>query len=96
MMMMMRRNLQLPVDLFIGRPDDDQPVHTSDYAQPLLNGLEKVHDYARQHLKMKSDKMKTHYDLQATGDELKVGDAVWLYNTQRKKGVSPNLSRTSK
>ena len=37
--------------------------------------------------------MKSHYHLQAIGDELKEGDAVWLYNPQRKKGVSPKLSR---
>ena len=87
------RNLRLPVDLFIGRPEDEQPVHKSDYARALLSRLEKVHDYARQHLKLKSDKMKSHYDLQASGVELKEGDAVWLYNPQRKKGVSPKLSR---
>lgn len=51
--MMMERNLQLLVYLFIGRPDDEQPVHKSDYAQTLFNRLEKVHDNARQHLKMK-------------------------------------------
>ena len=91
--MMMGRNLRLPVDFFIGRPDDEQQVHKSDCAQTLLNCLEKVHDYAWQYLKMKGDKMKSHYDLQATGDELKEGDAVWLYNPQRKKGVSPKFSR---
>ena len=84
-MMMMGRNLRLPVDLFIGRPEDEQPVHKSNYAQALLNRLEKVQDYARQHLKMKS--------LQASGVELKSGDAVWLYDPQQKKGVSPKLSR---
>ena len=42
---------------------------------------------------MKSDKMKSHYDQQATGENLDEGEAVWLYNPQRKKGVSPKLSR---
>ena len=92
-MMMMGRNLRLPVDLFIGRPEEEQPEHKSEYARTLLDRLEKVHNYARQHLKMKSDKMKSHYDLQATGDELKEGDPVWLYNPQRKKGVTPKLNR---
>ena len=78
-MMMTGQDLRLPVDLFIGRPSDEQPVHKSDYAQALLNRLEKLHDYARQHLKLKSDKMKSHYDLRTFGDELKEGDAVWLF-----------------
>ena len=42
---------------------------------------------------MKNDKMKTHYNIQASGDELNKGNAVWLYNPQRKKGISPKLSR---
>ena len=45
-MMMMGRDLRLPIDLFIGRPSDEQPVHKSDYTQALLNCLEEVHDYA--------------------------------------------------
>ena len=70
-LMIMGRNLWLPVDLFIGRPEDEQPIHISDYAPTLINRLEKMYDYARQHLKMKS-----HYDLHVAGDELKEGDAV--------------------
>ena len=46
-MMMMGQNLQLPVDLFIGRPEEEQPEHKSDYARTLLNRLDKVHNYAR-------------------------------------------------
>ena len=49
-MMMMGRNLRLPIDLFFGRPCDEQPVHKSDYARTLLDRLEKVYNYARQHL----------------------------------------------
>jgi len=48
--MMMGCDLRLPVDLFIGRPEDEPPVQKSDYAQNLLNCLKKVHD-ARKHLK---------------------------------------------
>ena len=91
--MMMGRNLRLPTDLFIGRPEEEQPVQKSEYVRNLYTRLEMVHNCARQHLKMKSDKMKSHYDSRIEGSELKEGDAVWLYNPQRKKGVSPKLSR---
>ena len=91
-MIIMGHDLRLPVYLFIGRSEDEQPVQKSNYTQNLLNWLEKVRSYARQHLKMKSDKMKSHYDLQATGKEL-IGDAVWLYNPQWRNGVSSKLSQ---
>jgi hypothetical protein len=50
--------------------------------------MERIHSFAREHLELKSDKMKEH-----SGDELEEGDVVWLHNSQRKKGISPKLSR---
>ena len=91
--MMMGRDLRLPIDLFIGRPSEEVPVHRSEYAQQLQSRMEKIHGFAREHLKLKSDKMKEHYDSRAADGELQEGDAAWLHNPQRKKGISPKLSR---
>ena len=35
--------------------------------------------------------MKQRYDLALKCQQLEVGDAVWLHNPQRKKGLSPKL-----
>ena len=35
--------------------------------------------------------MKARYDRKASSGGFKVGDLVWLYNPQRKKGRSPKL-----
>ena len=80
---MVRVLLRLPVDQLIGRPEDEQPVQKSDYMHKTCSTgwkrcMTTVHVYARQHLKVKSDKMKSRYDLQATGDEIKEGDAVYM------------------
>ena len=92
---MMGRDLRLPIDLFIGRPSKEVPLHKSQYAQQLYHRLERIHSFAREHLKVKSDKMKEHYNSRSAGDasELEEGDAAWLHNPQRKKGISPKLSR---
>ena len=37
--------------------------------------------------------MKDRYDTLLEGQLLDVGDAVWLHNPQRKKGLSPKLQR---
>ena len=37
--------------------------------------------------------MKRRYDAEADYSVFEKADAVWLYNPQRKKGVSPKLSR---
>ena len=36
-MMIMGHDLRLPVYLFIGRPEDEQPVQKTNYTQDLLN-----------------------------------------------------------
>jgi hypothetical protein len=55
---------RLLCDLLLGEPppppDKEQP--TLDHAANLLHDLHDIHNYARQHLKLASDRMKTRYD----------------------------------
>ena len=37
--------------------------------------------------------MKEYYDASLQNEQLEEGDAVWLYNPQRKKGFTPKLMR---
>jgi len=89
---MFGRDLRLPIDLIYGRPEKLCQT-TSEYLQDLSQRLECVQEFARSHLKTKSDYMKERYDVMANGQPLKAGDAVWLHNPQRKKGLSPKLCR---
>jgi len=79
-------------DLLFGRPECEPTNHASDYIKALQEKLEQVYDFARGHLKVKSDKMKEWYDFALEGQQLQVGDPVWLHNPQTKKGLSPKLS----
>ena len=65
-----------------GYPEEKQ--HTTSYVETLQERLESIHSFARQHLKLASDRMKMYYDIDTTECKLGVGDAVWLYNPQRK------------
>ena len=58
----------------------------------LRKRMENVHEYARMRTRIASDRMKRRYDVGSTRETFKCGDAVWLYNPQRKKGLSPKLS----
>ncbi len=89
---MMGHNLRLPMDLIYERPDGEVLEHQSSFAENLQSRLEQVHHFVRGHIKGKSDKM-VYYDSQVEGEGLEVGDAVWLYSPQRKKGISPKLTR---
>jgi hypothetical protein len=53
-------DLRLPCDLLFGEPlDKERP--TIDHAANFADHLH-IHNYARQHLKLASNRMKTHYD----------------------------------
>ena len=89
--MMLSRDLKLPVDLCFGRPEEEPIESTSDYVTTLQEKLERIHHFAREHQGLMSERMKQRYDLSLRCPQLKAGDAVWLHNPQRKKGLSPKL-----
>ena len=65
--------------------------HIGNYAWELVERLNAIHEYARQHLKVASDKMKARYDLMANSARFQEGGRVWLYRPLRTKGKSPKL-----
>ena len=89
---MLGRDLRLPIDLHIGRPEDAS-TSTTVFAEELEKRLEQVHRFARTNLKMATDRMKERYDSMAEGTPLARGEPVWVYIPQRKKGISPKLMR---
>lgn len=76
-------------DVFGAPPGKERP--TTDYAADLVDHLQDIHNYARQHLKLASDRMKTRYDKLANCTGYQEGDRVWLYRPNRTKGKSPKL-----
>ncbi|XP_046685022.1 uncharacterized protein K02A2.6-like [Homalodisca vitripennis] len=74
------RELRLPSDLMFGLPPDKERPAT-DFASELVDQLHDTHEFARQHLKVASDKMKARYDRQANsagipGEQLGFGSTV--------------------
>jgi hypothetical protein len=58
------RELQLQCGVLFGtHHNKEQP--TIDHMANLVNHLRNIHNYARQHLKLANDRMKTHYDVLA-------------------------------
>jgi hypothetical protein len=52
-----KRGHHPPYDLMFGAPPD-KDLHTIDQAANLVNNLQDMHNYARQHLNLTSDRMK--------------------------------------
>lgn len=90
--LMFGRELRLPVDLMFERPPDgDVKVTATEYATTLRDRLAMAHQRVRERIKVSSEAMKLRYDARASGETMEPGDKVWLYNPQRKKGLSPKL-----
>ncbi|XP_018567628.1 uncharacterized protein LOC108908177 [Anoplophora glabripennis] len=85
------KELRLPWDLVYVTPNrENREVH--DYADQLRKRLLEVHDVVRERINIATDRMKTQYDLSTNSAGFQEGDRVWLYNPQRKKGISPKLT----
>jgi hypothetical protein len=85
-----RRELRLSCDLlFWVLPDKERP--TTDHAAGLVDHLHDIENYARQHLKLASDRMKIRYDKLANSAGSQEGDRVWLYRPTSTKGKLQKL-----
>ena len=92
--LMFGREVTLPTDLITPQPPGMSPTpQLSDYAHKLQTTLEKVHQCAREHLKISGDRQKKQYDKKAHTHPYNKGDCVWLRDSTRKKGLSPKLQK---
>ena len=92
--MMFGRGIRLPVDLLYGRPESGEDYSdATTYADKLRERLARVHRYAREHLKIESDRQKLSYDHRLCSRVFNPGDAVWFYNPRRRVGFCPSLQR---
>ncbi|KAJ8914866.1 hypothetical protein NQ315_014879 [Exocentrus adspersus] len=89
--------MKLPIDLIHGKPltedEDGDRATLPEFVASLERRLKTVHEFARNRLLLTSDRMKMRLDVKPGQNVFKEGDAVWLYQPQRKKGLSPKLQR---
>ncbi|KAJ8911018.1 hypothetical protein NQ315_003580 [Exocentrus adspersus] len=89
----MGRELRLPCDLKFGCPPGED-LAGEDYVTTLRRKMDDIHDRVRVNIQVASDRMKEAYDMRAEGGGYQAGDVVWLYNPQRRRGLSPKLQNS--
>ena len=93
-MLMFGRELRVPLDLLIGRPQEELDDRGyPEYVERLRKSVETVHNFALVHQQERSLRMKRRYDMRIVASTFGSGDLVWLHNPQRKKGILPKLRR---
>ncbi|KAJ8957194.1 hypothetical protein NQ318_007756 [Aromia moschata] len=86
----MGRELRLPCDLKFGcTPGED--VAGEDYVSTLRQRMDDIHERVRSNIQGASNRMKETYDINANDGRYQPGNQVWLYNPQRRRGLSPKL-----
>ena len=77
-MMMLGREIELPVDLLYPPPPTDTKLLSNEYAVQLQNKMKIIHETARASFLEASQKQKRLYDNRISKQKYNVGDAVWL------------------
>ncbi|GBL91310.1 Gag-Pol polyprotein [Araneus ventricosus] len=90
--MLFGRTVRFLCDILFGKPSDT-PSSPNEYLNNLEARLVSVHAFARERIKLASERMKTSYDSGATNHHFKDGDQVWMYNPKRQRGLSPKLQQ---
>ncbi|GBM23211.1 hypothetical protein AVEN_159889-1 [Araneus ventricosus] len=90
--MLFGRTLRLLWDILFLRPSET-PSSPNEYMKNLETRLESIHAFARERIKLASERMKTRHDSRATDHHFKEGDLVWVYNPKRRRGLSPMLQQ---
>ena len=92
--LMFGRQIDLPIDLQLGRPEQESGYQNkTEYVQHLQARLDRVHAFVRGNMKLGSERHKRYYDHKAQNRGFERGDPVWLHNPRRKKGRTPKLQR---
>ena len=90
-MMMLGREVLLPVDLTVDHPDRGQDGTSVDYAKELRGQIQRAHERAQERAKMSLRRQKKNYDRRATDPGIRKNEFVWLFNPAKRKGVCPKL-----
>jgi len=91
--LMFGRELNAPIDLVLGRPDELQYLGMNDFAERKLSLLESAYSMARETLNASSARSKNYYDVHTRPKSLRVGEWVWFYSPRRYAGRSPKFQR---
>ncbi|KAJ8936589.1 hypothetical protein NQ318_016883 [Aromia moschata] len=70
------REMKLPTDLMLGRPlEETEERSLPEFVEDLRRRMDRIHRFAREKLKIHSDKMKQRLDTTSTETDFKPGDA---------------------
>ena len=90
-MLMLGREINMPVDLIFPGPEPAETVEYEKYVSDLVTQIQAAHEIAREKLKTSQAIAKRDYDLKAFTRSYAIGDAVYVLDTAAVKGKCSKL-----
>ena len=78
----------LPIDVTLGQFPENQAESYPQFVKDTHSQLQSTHQLARKHLYTGHQRQKQSYDQKCQGEELRVGERVWLYCPAIKPGCT--------
>ena len=93
--MLLGREVRLPIDALVGPPPEAayQELSATEYAADLAEAMQAAHRVVGEQVGSVYAYQKKNYDRQVEAQSYQVGQAVWLRNYPRIKGVSKSLQK---
>ncbi|KAK3105395.1 hypothetical protein FSP39_024200 [Pinctada imbricata] len=90
-MLMLGREVNMPVDLLFPGPENTDSENYEQYVSELVNHIQSTHEIAREKLRTSQGISKRDYDLKAHVKAYSEGDAVYVSDTAVPKGKCAKL-----
>ena len=91
-MLMLPREVRVPIELTLGGlARHEGPQSYCDFVQDLKDRLCRVHELAREHTRVATERQKRDHDTRISQRKYKVGDLVDYVNKTKQVGRSPKL-----
>jgi hypothetical protein len=89
------REVSMPIDIVLGRPEDQAQRDTSyeSFADNLVAKLEAAYTLVREELRIAAERRKKQYDLRVREKGFETGTWVWYYCPRRYQKRSPKWQR---
>ena len=95
-LLMMGREVMLPVDLAMGIPPGDEPKEVTEYGVQLRDDMEQVFEVVRKRAGRAMERQKRYYDRRKVNPKEQTyarGAMVWVAEKNRTPGKAPKLQR---
>ena len=93
-MLMLGREVHLPIELVLGGPPvdpDSLKLNPDSYAEQMRHTMTEIYAHVREHLNSTVIIRKRDYDTRIAMNNYKVGDVVYLRDSTKTVGLSPKL-----